>query len=549
VAFEYQVIRSQREIVDAGYWVAGRDVPAYAERGVALLVIDEEIADGISRHLDRFRRDLVGAGWRVVEQRVPRHRGAEPVANLRAALAIRGWIMGQVAEDPFAEHALILVGHVPVLRSGQAAPDGHEVRPHPTDSFYADIDSRWTGTPEGLLLHNTVPGNGIELQVGRIDFGPMAGSDREREIRLLQQYFDKNHHWRHGLLGDLRNAYANERMLQVEEHGLFNLVGAEAIAQGGHHDAGAEGAWLWGVDFGSWNFDDYFEQTGGGSGRSVFAINFGSNKQIFDAPRNPMTALLAQPWHTVAVGWGARPAWRLHLMALGGTIGEVHRRSLNNGPVDGAYPEEFEYVPTGQYVFRQPVWVNLLGDPTLGAYPLAPPGDPVLQGQGAGAVLTWEASPDGDTRGYRVFRLAEGGSHAEPVGGTHLLEGGDLTLEADEEAGPYLVRSFGLKETPAGSFYTYSQGAYVVPAGWALPEVITIEEDASNREIFIPLEHTRDGRSYLVSIVHPPATGRIAVVPGGWRYTPAEAEMDILLPIAIFDGQVSRLAQLEIRTN
>jgi hypothetical protein len=365
----------------------------------------------------------------------------------------------------------------------------------------------------------------------------------------LQQYFDKNHHWRHGLLGDLRNAYAGERRLEVEEHGLFNLVGAEAVAQGGHHDSGAEGAWLWGVDFGSWNFDDYFEQTGGGSGRSVFAINFGSNKQIFDAPRNPMTALLAQPWHTVAVGWGGRPAWRLHLMALGGTIGEVHRRSLNNGPVDGAYPEEFEYVPTGQYVFRQPVWVNLLGDPTLGAYPLAPPGDPVLQGQGAGAVLTWEASPDGDTRGYRVFRLAEGGSHAEPVGGTHLLEGGDLTLEADEEAGPYLVRSFGLKETPAGSFYTYSQGAYVVPAGWALPEVITIEEDASNREIFIPLEHTRDGRSYLVSIVHPPATGRIAVVPGGWRYTPAEAEMDILLPIAIFDGQVSRLAQLEIRTN
>jgi hypothetical protein len=545
-AYEYQVVRRQREIVGAGYWVAGSEVPARAESGVALLLVDEEVAADIALHLERFRRDLVGAGWHVVTRLVPRHRGSETL-NFEAALGIREWIAERVAEAPEVEHAAILVGRVPILRSGRSAPDGHAPRPHPTDAFYADVDGEWTLSLAGALLNDVVPGDGIELQIGRIDFAGMAGRDRAREVRLLQQYFDKNHHWRHGLLGDLRTAYAGDRgRLAVEAHGLFNLVGADAVVPGGHHDVGAEGAWLWGVDFGNWKLEDYFEATGPGSGRAVFAVNFGSAKQVFDAGGNVMTALLAQPWHTVAVGWGGRPAWRLHLMALGGTIGEVHRRTLNNGAPDASYPLGFEYFPTGQYVFRQPVWVNLLGDPTLRAYPLAPPVDPVLDRQGSGAVVSWRAPDDGETRGYRVYRLAEDGSHGEPVGGPEPIEAAEARLATMAEAGRHYVRGHGLKETPAGSFYAYSQGSYAVPAGRALPETVTVAGPLEEGAIFVPAEHVLDGRDHLVSIVRPPETGRIEPVPGGWRYTPAEAAPDLRLPITIFDGAASRPATLEI---
>src|SRR6056297_376268 len=39
VAYEYQVIRKARDIVDVGYWLAGWQVPTTPDRGVALLVI------------------------------------------------------------------------------------------------------------------------------------------------------------------------------------------------------------------------------------------------------------------------------------------------------------------------------------------------------------------------------------------------------------------------------------------------------------------------------------------------------------------------------
>lgn len=548
-AFEYQVVRRQREIVDAGYWIAGWEVPARADNGTVLMLVDKEVADGISLHLDRFRRDLVGAGWRVVTRPVPRHREGDALndgLNFEAALVIREWIAERVAEDPGTPHAAILVGHVPILRSGRSAPDGHGARPHPTDAFYADVDGQWTISFEGALLNDAVPGNGIELQIGRIDFAPIARADREREVRLLQQYFDKNHHWRHGLLGDLRGAYASGKRLAVEAHGLLNLVGDDNITPGGHTDVGAEGAWLWGVDFGSHKFENYFEETGSGSGRAVFAVNFGSRKQMFDSDRNAMAALLAQPWHTVAVGWGGRPAWRLHLMALGGTIGEIHRRTLNNGSLDSSYPVGFEYFPTGQYVFRQPVWVNLLGDPTLHAYPLAPPVGPILHREGSGGRLSWSLLADGEALGYRVFRLTKDGTHGEPIGGPEPIEAAEARLGAVAGEGSYYVRSYGLKETPAGSFYAYSQGAYAVPSERIPPEALKIEGALEEDGIFIPAIHVLNGRDHLISILRPPESGRIEPVPGGWRYAPAGAGPDFLLPIRIFDGQASRSATLEI---
>lgn len=546
-AYEYQVVRSQRAVVDAGYWAAGWEVPTLAQRGVVLLVIDEEVVEPLSQHLIRLRRDLVGAGWDVMERHVPRHVAESQRANLQAAIAIRSWIIDQVADDPFAEHAIFLIGHVPIVLSGQAAPDGHGARPHPTDAFYADLDGQWRANLDGLLLHNTVPGNGIELQVGRVDFSALAGNDHENEVRLLQQYLDKNHHWRHGLYGDLRRAYANNRNLLVEQHALLNLLSSNAIVEGGHNDTDAEGAWLWGVDFGSWNFDDYFASSGGASRGPVFAINFGSHKQMFNARRNAMVALLAQPWYTVAVGWGGRPAWRLHLMALGGSIGEVHRRTLNNGTLEGAYPDEFEYFPTGNYVFRQPVWVNLLGDPTLGAYPLAPPAHPVVEQTGSSGRLSWDASPDADTVGYRVFRLVQGGAAAELVSDLDVLNVQELEIEGDVSAEQYFIRAYGLKETPAGSFFTHSQGAYAVPADRILPDLIRMDS-GSEETVFIPSQHMQDGQRYLISIVQSPESGQVVPVPGGWHYTPEDRDShEANLQISIFDGQASRVADLEVR--
>ena len=57
VAYEYQVQRTARDIVDLGYWIAGVEVEAKAFRGTAHLVVEQTLLEGIDRWLTRFVRD------------------------------------------------------------------------------------------------------------------------------------------------------------------------------------------------------------------------------------------------------------------------------------------------------------------------------------------------------------------------------------------------------------------------------------------------------------------------------------------------------------
>ena len=236
---------------------------------------------------------------------------------------------------------------------------------------------------------------------------------------------------------------------------LRNIVGPDAITPGGHHDVGIQATYLWGVDFGHWKGSEY----PGAGIKLVFAINFGSGKQHFAKPGNPMTQLLAQEDYTLAVGWGARPAWWLQLMALGGKIGDMHRHTVNNGPwFGGAYQDALDYYPMGNYLWRGPIWVNLLGDPTLHAFPLNPPSALRVNAQPEGVALVWEASSDTDVSGYQVFRQSAAGSKFEPI--SDVIQATAFVDAAGDKGATYMVRAYGLKQVYAGSFFTYSQGIF-----------------------------------------------------------------------------------------
>ena len=511
VAYEYQVLRSARDIVDVGYWATGVELPAIAQRGTAYMLVDETLSEDLAAHLDRFQRDLTGDGWRVVRRDVPRGAPEITLENFRKAATIRAWLAQQYQADVFGQHTVILIGHVPLVLSGRAAPDGHEPTPHATDLFYADVDGRWRVTPDGQVLDNQVPDSTIEMQIGRIDFSPVSNGKRLRELRLLRAYLDKTHHWRMGLIGDLRRAYGQNDHLIAEQFGLRNIVGAENVTKGGHHDVGEEGPWLWGVDFGSHKGGDYAREF---SNQAVFAINFGSNKQEIQKRFNAMTALLAQKWYPIAVGWGGRPAWRLHHMALGGTIGEVHRRTVNNGMAEQPYRKTMDYYPTGKYLWRNPVWVNLLGDPTTRGFVLAPPSAVRVTASDPGRRITWQASPDPDTTGYRLFRAPAGSTAFTP-----LAEGAVVTdlsyLDRDGSDGArYMVRAYGLKDVYAGSFYTLSQGAF--SSTGPAPETRFALTTPMNTPLPLPqvFRTPQDGQIY--ALIEGPQTGQLK----GWDYIP-----------------------------
>ncbi|MEM7469884.1 MAG: Ig-like domain-containing protein [Pseudomonadota bacterium] len=520
-AYEYKVTRSAKDIVDVGYFATGRDIPAVERRGKALLIVDETLIQPLKSRLSRFARDLTGDGWEVVFQRAPRDNGKDIRITLERADGIRNWIKTQYQDDPFDTYATILVGGLPYVMSGRVGPDGHGKRPHATDLFYADIDGQWgvARDAEGkiFVVNERVPSDWIEMQIGRIDFSQKDAAPSDDEVHILRAYFDKNHHWRNAFLGDLRQGYGKRKHLVVERDGLLNVLGPDNISEGGHHDIGEEQPWLWGAAFGSNKLTQYRTKF---RNKAVFVINFGSHKQQIAKPKNTLRASLAQPWYTVAAGWGARPAWRLHHMALGGTIGEAHMRTVNNGRAAEPYRESMDYFPTGRYLWRNPIWVNLLGDPTLRAFMLAPPQAPVATIDGDTVQLSWAPSPDPDTRGYRVFRASDGGPF-ERIAELGADARGYLDAEVPANT-RYMIRALGLKQVAAGSFYTLSQGAFAVPGAAQMEAGDVAVQGQAPAPIPLPLRATDPETGQMQAPIEPPAFGTLSLVDGRWFYTPAD---------------------------
>lgn len=518
VAYEYQVLRTARDIIDVGYWVTGTDLPVEAGQAVVHLVVDQTIAEDIAPRLNRFIRDQLGAGRIVRRVNVPRGSPKALRENLAVAVQVKNWLKEAYDKVPAADHAVILIGRVPILRSGKVAPDGHAPEAHATDLFYVDLDGRWQAQPDGLLLNRRLPDSTIEMQIGRIDFSPVS-TDREQEIHLIRAYFDKTHHWRHGLIGDLRKAYGQSSHLKTEQLALRNIVGPAAVTPGGHHDVGEAEPWLWGVDFGKATGRSYAEEL---ANKAIFAINFGSAKQKIERRYNELTALLAQPWYPVAVGWGGRPAWWLHHMALGGTIGDVHMATVNNGDATLPYRETMDYFPTGPYLWRNPIWVNLLGDPTLHAFPLAPPSAVKAAIVDEGVAVTWQPSPDPDVLGYRVFRAPEGSQAFVAIDGG-ILQSGLVFTDTDPLAqARYMVWAYGKKRVYAGSFFTFSQGRFADVGYEPLLATDMSLQTTIGQPVDLPQVFADTGSGLIYSIIEGPEAGSLHFEEGTWRYHPPE---------------------------
>lgn len=518
IAYEYRLLRNHGDFFSAGYWATGTDIPARQDQGTVFIVVDETLGAALQPRLTRLEDDLAGAGWQVRWLTTPRHAFNDPVANLPPARALKQQLRAAVAAEPKGlRHMVLLLGHVPMVTSGQVAPDGHDPDPHVSDLFYGDLSGQWADDGKGQLTHSRLPDGTIELPVGRVDFALISWGEPELELARLRAYLDKTHHWRHGLLGDLRVAYGQSDHLKVEQFDLRNIVGPDAITTGGHHDVGETQPWLWGVDFGQHQGDRYAEY----EIKPVFAINFGSGKQKIDRRGNAMTALLAQPFYTVAVAWGGRPSWRLHPMALGRSIGEMQRITVNNGAGTRAYPEGMDYVPTGSYPWRAPIWANLLGDPTLTAFPLSPPRSLRATRQGPHVVLEWQ----GDAARYHLLRSTGAG------GFEHLatITGGQRFVDQNPVAGArYQLRALGKKEVYAGSFYTASQGIFASPGA----PVITAPDLRQDIRGPGPHKLMLDETDTLLAPIRPPETGKLRLLSDGWHYLPEdgfEGEVEIAL--------------------
>jgi hypothetical protein len=383
-----------------------------------------------------------------------------------------------------------------------------------------------------------LPADHIRMQIGRIDFAGLEG-----ELPLLRAYFDKNHHWRQGRLGDPRQAYWRSKHLFVEKYALRNIVGPDSIQEGGHHDMSGQGPFLVGVDFGSWKGTKYTVLP---PSEAIFTINFGSGKHIFDGKDNPMVALLAQPWYPLTVGWGGRPSWQMHGLAMGESIGQAHMRTVNNGRASKGGMGSREYVPTGRHNWINPPWVNLLGDPTLKPFPLTPVEALRAVAGTDGVHLSWRRPEAAD--GVMLYRAETRGGPYRPMAGGEM-QTGDTFVDTDPlPSAWYMARARGLAKVYAGSFNRLSQGAFA-KVGNTAPVVVARKISVTGDAPVVlewPVSDPDEDNTLLISPVRGP--GR-AVRQGddGILFDPSKVPQGtVSLSFTAFDGVVSETGVLEI---
>ena len=384
----------------------------------------------------------------------------------------------------------------------------------------------------GTKLENTAF---TDVPVGRIDFAMLppfkglsvvAGATAPvEETRLLSRYLEKDHEWRTGQWNVDGKALFEEQFPFPEYYdtnrltpnvGLGNIVAGltgpiedPANPAPQRYDL-TEKSWLWMYagaagypNYATLHFSLYRElhtfhyingihaQPGSaaaavdeGSHKAVFNFIYGSYVGDWNQPLSLLRSAIAEPDGLgLASMWGARPRWNQHRMALGQTIGDSLKRTINNFGVREAY----DYDP-----YQSSIRLALMGDPTLRQENVVPPSGvtTAANGAGAGTAVSWTASADPSVAGYHVYR------GSSPAGPFTLLNttmtAGTSYVDAAAPAGAetyYLVRGAKLQASASGTYWNLSIGTMSAPrvtgaqfVGDTSPQTIdvTFDQDVSN---------------------------------------------------------------------
>lgn len=492
--YEYQVVRHGVGYTGYGYIAVGLDAPLVDSRGRVVLVVDRTIAERLTNELRRLEADLVGDGWLVTRKDVA--RDASPAE-------VRDAIKAEWEADREHTKAVLLFGHVPVLRSGNQNVDGHQARPHPADVFYGEMNGTWTdANGDGIYDQSALPSD-LELMVGRVDFAELTGQFSSvrypSEVELLKRYLDKDHAFRHAeirpkaraIIGNQIGDGSGQAYAAMGYRNFAALVGAENILTANAElDAPVEERWisrlaaedyLWayacgaGGDFSisamgmhgmyndAWS-SDFLEL----KPKGTFYLMFGSWFVDWAKPDNLLRSALAAPDHGLAAIYGGRPHIFFHTMGIGEPLGTGVRASQNN---NGLYQNEVQRGVRG-------VHLALMGDPTLRMHQLAPARDVAVRLQGSDVVVTWSESRD-KVLGYHVYRAASVNGPYTRL--TNALVGENQFVDGQRIGGAatYMVRAVTRQTSPSGSYYNASQG---VTATIDLPPIETsrASDDAAN---------------------------------------------------------------------
>ncbi|HET6510606.1 MAG TPA: hypothetical protein VFH43_00325 [Candidatus Kapabacteria bacterium] len=472
VAYEYRIAKNftfgPNSDVAFGYAVTGIRVPAKAQRGTVLLIVDETQAEPLENELVTLQQDLRLDGWKVSRR---------DVSRTGTPSEIRDWIIEQARIDPQVR-SVFLFGHVPVPYSGNMNPDGHpdHAGAWPADAYYGELNDEWGDDAidnivagreanrnipnDGKFDPSTIPGDvlvdAMELEVGRVDLSNLS-SFALSETELLRQYLNKDHAFRHGtltapkraLIDDNFNAFGGEAFAASAWRNFPNFVGLSNIEEKDWFETLSEQEYLWAYGCGGgW----YQGANGIGStqdfasrgSKSIFNLLFGSYFGDWDVENSFLRAPLATS-HGLINAWAGRPHWHLYALAVGETFGYAAKLSQNN---------------TGQYITNlayRGVHIALMGDPTLKMeYGIqAPDVVHVTSNDQARINVRWNTVP-GNTAGYLVFRASTFGGQFTQITPTPILDTFIVDAKPFVDTNIYQVRTVAEAGLPFSSYLNTS---------------------------------------------------------------------------------------------
>lgn len=541
---EYRVLS---ETGETSFFCITHHAPLIDYHGGVLLVVDMTHAKHLQQELFLYEMDLAGDGWDVFRLDWKRHDNYNP----ERAFKLRHALQQLVKEHPQI-NSVILFGKLPMVKSGYLAPDGHEKRPHETDTYYADLDGEWTDRYINISDVN-VPGDDmfdqrtypspLELAVGRVTFHNMEQFHKTEE-EYLKDYIHKVHAWRHGyrkvplqgVLDDANNGYylfgpRNLFWTMFDGRISFDLSTA------------ATTPYMWLGMTGKIDQHKLYY-------RGIFCMNFKSHKQYFWSDNNPIRGLLAQPDWGLASMWGARPQFYLHHMAAGKPIGYSLLRTQNNG-----FKDVPEYYPQDYNSLNNVISTNLQGDPTLRMHQILPPSHLEISREQNSVHLSWEQSSDNNVIGYHIYHSADRLTGYrrltdKPVIATEFRN----QISAAGTMGYYQVRAVGETRLPTGTYMNQSQGIFACLDDDAkkiqqnVPNFLSAQSNKRTRFNFT--ESTRKRHIFPI-IVENPQHGRLRFMKNRWYYQSLPGFLgNDRIHYIISDGiHFSDLQQLDIKVN
>ena len=468
--YEYRVTRTSSVGSAYGYVASAIQLAPIEYRGKMVLVIDNTFTSTLSNQLTELQNDLKNDGWNVIRIDVSR---SDTPANVKAQ------IQTIYNSDPTNVKSVLLLGHIPVYRSGNIAPDGHSSIPWACDAYYGEMTSTWSSPPSTLS-------SDVELEVGRIDlFNLPAFSNNEQQ--LLSNYLTKLHNYKIGqftaqnrMLIQENLSYVTNPLAETAYRTGGPLVGAANVItipayNSPNYVSRMPDSWLWGYYSGGGSFvsaDGIGTTTSFTTNQNnvIFGMSFGSYFGNWDCSSNVpnwnnntnnlLRATIANGQALTNV-WAGQPNWFFHHMGMGDPIGYSVKTSMNNRVSSSVYlPQNGGWLGQGYTTIH----LGLMGDPSLRMNYINPPSNLSITANGSNLTFSWTPSTQ-SVEGYYLYQIVSGVPiriHPE------LITSNTITGVFPNSSGTeYMVRAVRLENNTSGSYYNLSLGTTAV-----VPQVI-----------------------------------------------------------------------------